>query len=166
MERALGDLEKLGRAERRVIGLPTILQPGDLESGQRALVDTLVRRSLETKPGARVVLEKTPSNSLCVDLISRVCPDARLLHIVRDPRDVMASLRDAARGWGADWAPASSAAAARMWLQHYDGARTAVACGDRYMELRYEDLRKDPEKLLSRVLDFLGLPDPPSAAGE
>lgn len=148
-----------GAVDSRVIGLPTILDEDDLVSGQVALVERLIERALAAKPGASLVLEKTPSNSLCVDVIDRVCPQARFLHIVRDPRDVMASLRDVAGRW-AYWGPQSTGDTARTWLNHYRGARQAAALGpSRYHELRYEELRSNPKGTLAEVLDFLGLPD-------
>jgi len=111
-----------------------------------------------------MVLEKTPSNSLCVDVIDRVCPRARFLHIVRDPRHVMASLRDASAGWGAEWAPSNAAAAAHEWLKHFEGARRAASFGpDRYLEVRYEHLRADPVDVISDILAFLRLPDSAAA---
>jgi hypothetical protein len=152
-----------GQLEDRVIGLPTILDEDDLVDSQRVLVDRLVRRVLAMKPEARVVLEKTPSNSLCVTTIDRLCPDAQFLHIVRDPRDVMASLRDVAASWGG-WAPDNAIDAAWMWRGHVNGARKAVAFGPRrYLEIRYEDLRADTAGVLATILSFLGLPDDPAS---
>ncbi|MEJ2889483.1 sulfotransferase family protein [Actinomycetospora aeridis] len=164
------DVERLEHAvatagdERRVIGLPTLLEERDLLDAQRLLVERFLARALATKPSAELVVEKTPAHSLCVDVVDRVCPAARFVHIVRDPRDVMASLRDAAAGWGRGWAPADPVAAARLWRRHVEGARQAAALGpDRYHQLRYEDLRADPVGTLAHVRTFLGLPDDPRA---
>jgi LPS sulfotransferase NodH len=162
LDNVLGQLSTRGRAENRVVGLPTILRAEDLVVSQRLLIERLLSRAVAAKPSASLVLEKTPSNSLCVDLINELCPQVLFLHIVRDPRDVMASLRDAADSWGKRWAPSNPAGTARLWLSHYEGARRAAAFTGRYLEVRYEDLRAAPTTVLHQVLDFLCLPDSPA----
>jgi hypothetical protein len=158
--RALDGIGDGGQPEDRVIGLPTILDKEDLLDSQRVLVERVVSRALATKPGASIVIEKTPSNSLCVDMIDRLCPTARFLHIIRDPRDVMASLRDISASWAGGWAPRSAVGAAKLWLCHVEGARRAAILGpERYLEIRYEDLRRDTAAVLTTIVDYLGLPD-------
>lgn len=160
LSRALDGLDDARRLEDRVIGLPTILDKEDLVDSQRVLVERVVSRALATKPSASIVIEKTPSNSLCVDMIDRLCPTARFLHIIRDPRDVMASLRDISASWAGGWAPRSAVGAAKLWLCHVEGARRAAILGpERYLEIRYEDLRRDTAAVLTTIVDYLGLPD-------
>jgi hypothetical protein len=102
-------------------------------------------RSLD--PAASVIVEKSPSHSHHVQLIAKYLPDAPFLHIVRDGRDVVASLQSASRGWGSYWAPGSLKNAAVMWKTNVLAARTAAGTG-RYAEVRYEDLRAgNPEPL-------------------
>lgn len=166
LERTLSNLSGTDAVDSRVIGLPTILDDDDLLSGQIVLVERLISRALAAKPEAQVVLEKTPSNSLCVELIDRVCPEAQFIHIVRDPREVMASLRDVTASW-ANWAPQSANDAARTWLNHFQCAREAAAFGpERYLEIRYDDLRSNPKDTLAEVLEFLGLHDDAGALVE
>jgi hypothetical protein len=45
------------------------------------------------KSSARVVVDKTPENAFRIEAIRRVFPEARFLHLVRDGRDVTASIR-------------------------------------------------------------------------
>lgn len=56
-----------------------------------------IRRKFETltdsSRGAARVLEKTCANSLRVEYVHRIFPEARFLHLVRDGRDVAASAR-------------------------------------------------------------------------
>ena len=69
----------------------------------------------------------------------------------------MASLLAAGRGWGRHWAPAHPVGAARMWRQHVEKGRALAGTDARYIEIRYEDLKNDPDNTLGGVLSWLGL---------
>jgi hypothetical protein len=117
----------------------------------------------EVPPGS-IFLEKTPAHALWVAEIAELLPGARFLHLIRDPRDVSASLLAVSRTWGSQWAPKTPAAAARLWVWHVKKARVAgKGVGpDRYAEVRYEDLRSGGAGVLTRVFDFLQLPVEPA----
>jgi hypothetical protein len=87
------------------------------------------------------------------DRLLRVWPEARLLHLVRDPRDVARSWIEF--GWsGNAWA------AAREWRELEQSWRAVAAKlpHEQVFELRFEDLVADPPNVLARVCAFLGLP--------
>lgn len=157
MEVAAEAYERSGEMPDRLIGLQTVLETEDLLAWCRALVGLVQQRAFEEKRGARVLLEKTPSNARRVHDIDLLFPRARFLHVVRDGRDVVASLLRASRSWGARWAPSDPSSAARLWRSHVRDAERAAAFGDRYLAVRYEDVRADPEAELGRILAFLGL---------
>lgn len=97
--------------------------------------------------------EKTPGYVKNMDSIAAVLPEARFIHLIRDGRDVALSRR--ARGMGADKPMARTA---NLWRRRIDGARAqARGLGDRYLELRYEDLVADPEPHLRRICEFIDL---------
>src|SRR5690606_7439082 len=50
------------------------------------------REMCEAQGGSRI-LEKSPANTLRLGFVRQVFPDARLLHLVRDGRDVAVSVR-------------------------------------------------------------------------
>ena len=115
------------------------------------------------RPEATLLLEKTPDHARFLPEIAEVLPAARVVHVVRDGRDVAASLIGAYEaGWGRDWAPRNPAAAARMWARHVRPARVAGAGlpAGRYLEVRYEDLRADRDAVLAGVYRFVGLAEP------
>lgn len=95
-------------------------------------------------------VEKTPPNIRTIGPFLRRFPGARVIHIVRDPRDVMLSLAKKRRQkallpQATEWLAAVAAAAP------YRGHR------DLY-EIRYEDLCERPGSVLESVCVFLGLP--------
>jgi hypothetical protein len=161
-ERNLKTIES-GQADAgRLLGLATILDDVDVDIAARSLLESVIRRTVEAvadeRDDIRVVVEKTPSNAEHTDLIERISPATRYIHVIRDPREVAASLIAASSDWGGRWAPRTADSAARMWVEHLEGARQVSAHTDRYIEVRYEDMRKDLPGQLTRILEFLDLP--------
>ncbi|MFN0022584.1 MAG: sulfotransferase family protein [Parvularculaceae bacterium] len=116
---------------------------------------------LHAQSGKARIAEKTPANALYFVELHRLFPESRLIHVVRDPRDVVASLlgmdwRDAITG-----APlaitASVAGAALGWREHVLAARGARAFGAKVHDLRYEALIADPGTALASLFAFLGV---------
>ena len=82
----------------------------------------------------------------------RIWPDARFIHLVRDPRDVARS--SIQMGWAGN-----TAAAMDRWLTAeflWDRLRAELPA-DRWVELRFEELIRQPEATLDRVCRLLGL---------
>lgn len=57
----------------------------------RLIADSLFREELEKKPEAKVVGDKTPHYAFNLDEVHSIYPEARILHIIRDGRDVAVS---------------------------------------------------------------------------
>lgn len=93
--------------------------------------------------------EKTPQHAFAVKTLCEWFPGAFILHIVRDPRDVVASLLRMPFG------SPSVVTNARLWLRRTFAAREA-SDGEHYRELRYEDLIADPERGLAGLCKFIG----------
>jgi Sulfotransferase family len=124
-------------------------------------------RVLAGKPGATVVLDKSPGYSPYVAHIRRLVPQVKFIHVVRDGRDVAVSLRVAATGWARAWAPGSIASAASLWRSMVTAAREAEATGPSgYLEIRYEEMQADAAASLMRAFSFMGLPATPEDASE
>jgi hypothetical protein len=96
--------------------------------------------------------EKTPDNLHHFAEIHRAFPEARFLHVVRDPRDVVLS-------WRATWfAPSKDPAVlAAEWERRITIARAQMAQVPHAMEIRYEDLIENSELTLRDVCRFLDL---------
>lgn len=96
--------------------------------------------------------DKTPENIFHLDTIFATWPEARVIHILRDPRDTVLSMKTA---WGRSLVRGSV-----IWR---DGIREILRqnCGSnrhKIFELRYEGLTESPADELSRLSDWLGLP--------
>lgn len=98
--------------------------------------------------------EKTPGNIANVDRIWKAWPDAQVLHIVRDPRDVYASLVEAKKWLDPD-------EFADRWILTIGNGEKLVEelkpTDKQYLRLRYEDLILNVENTMREVLDFLDL---------
>jgi protein-tyrosine sulfotransferase len=107
--------------------------------------------------------EKTPRNVLYLDYIFEHFPDARFVHMIRDGRDTICSLRTHPRHKVVDgkivklntWHPIEPCL--ERWL---NDVRAGLAFrGDpRYTEIRYEALVAHPRETLAPLFDFLGEP--------
>jgi hypothetical protein len=113
--------------------------------------------------GARLLSEKTPLNALVFADLLELLPRCRAIHIVRDPRAVMASLLNVGARGRARQQPMPPPtleveAAVRLTKQ-------AVAAGlaaqqrfpQRVLTLTYEALVHDPQPAIRQVCAFLGL---------
>lgn len=127
---------------------------------------------------------KDPRNTFTLPVWKQVFPRLRAIHIVRHGVDVAASLarrhgealraatgeavppaltviRDHAlgilssrRGW-------TLAEALTMWEQYVEKARAeSAALGERALEIRYEELLTQPERVIPALASFCGVPAP------
>ena len=84
--------------------------------------------------------------------IDRLFPESQYVHIVRDPRAVVASIL--AKGW------LEFEDAIKAWQVFVSHARAFGAdVGERYHELSFEDLVVEGPKTVGSILRFLALPD-------
>jgi hypothetical protein len=96
--------------------------------------------------------DKTPTYCQHLQSLEHLLPEARFIHLVRDGRDVAVSLR---RRW---FSPGHDIAIqAQFWRSNVEAARLQGAGCRHYLELRYEDLLRNPEVILRRICSFLGL---------
>jgi hypothetical protein len=156
--RGLRDVRKAERGKRGA-GLFNYWSPPDLIAEFSNLWRRTMAPMLQTKPGATILSEKTPSHALFLPEIAEIVPGARFVHIIRDSRAVAASLLAAHETWGTDWAPRTTRHAAGWWHNHIESARRdgATLGPSRYCEVFYEDLHADPARHFRPVVQFLDL---------
>lgn len=136
----------------------TIHAIGQVENAEE-LLDRFMSE-FARKSGKPRWAEKTTGNVRYMDRILRHWPDARILHIIRDPKDVFASFKRSERYGG----PADYGA---LWCDFFADTERFKAdpnIGPALMTLRYEQLVHAPETTMRKVLEFVGEAWNPSVA--
>lgn len=139
--------------------------------------DCLRRRfeRFRQRAGATIFLSKRTANNRRIGALAQIFPAARYLHLVRDGREVTQSLADVEwwdghpLWWDGRKPPELESAGmprlqvcARNWVRELQEIRHALAAVDarRQLELRFEELLRDPVTHLERLTGFLGLDFP------
>ncbi len=152
---------------------------------RRAMIERAMEALWRPGERVRVLGDRTPYHTcVCAREIAGLFPDAVFVHVLRDGRDcaVSAAFKHLAQGkseglFGGAAAHARRRAEfvdrerdsggrlmtdafvtwqARRWRESVEGARGAQGLfGERFVELRYEDLVVDPAPGLERVFDAL-----------
>lgn len=115
--------------------------------------------------GKTISGEKTPDYCRQIPTLSKLFPDSRFIHIVRDGRDTALSTLDWANEnkgpgkwklWQSD--PVGTCALWWRWQVRKGCLEGGELPSDRYCEIRYEDLVDDPDTKLKELAGFLGIP--------
>jgi protein-tyrosine sulfotransferase len=131
-------------------------------ASQGAFIDAFAARARASSGKARWV-EKTPMNIQHLDWIVARFPDVSVVHLIRDGRDVVCSMREhpdwrwVDGRWQKVLVPRPLETYARRWVA--DTAAGMRWRGDpRYVEVRYEDLVAEPVGELRRICQAIGEP--------
>jgi hypothetical protein len=112
--------------------------------------------------GPKVVVEQTPEHLALAPFIASVFPEARFLHLVRDPRAVYVSMREAVASWAdAGSFPTSPIQAAAAWKRSVRLGGELAGRTRNYYLVRYEMLHAEGPAELGRMLAWLELPTDP-----
>jgi hypothetical protein len=141
------------------IGRAAVHQTGSVDDRHRFLVtavlDGFVARQARTDP---VLVEKTPFHIKYAADLLRWYPESKVVEVVRDGRDVCASMRRLPPD--ITFAPPSLELQLRMWVRAIERGIALEELPDassRVIRVHYERLRADPKHELTRLFAFLGL---------
>jgi protein-tyrosine sulfotransferase len=130
-------------------------------TSQAAFIDVFASRVVAAADKHRWA-EKTPQNIRHLRWISEHFPGASLVHIIRDGRDVICSMRQhpdwrwVEGGWQKVLVPRPLTWYAQRWLDD-TAAGTAWRGDARYVEVRYEDLAIEPVATLRGLCEAIGV---------
>ena len=141
------------------------LSPRELAHWDRLYL-SILRKATWASGGRRLVL-KSPSNTVKIPHLLRLFPEARFIHIVRNPYTIYPSLMNyyakvsATCAIGEIPSPEQSRLDIEdfyVWMAHKYLEDRSLIPADRLVEVRYEDLSREPLPQLERIYAHLGLP--------
>jgi len=109
--------------------------------------------SLLNKQNKEVFVEDNTWNILFAKELSEILPEAKLIHIKRDPKDVVASMI------GQRWCPSNFNQALLFFksiISKWERTKNELP-SDYYIEINLEDIVKDKVPQLKKICHFLGL---------
>lgn len=129
-----------------------------------SLFDGLAARN----PGVRYISEKTPANIAAAADLLRLFPDAVYVNVVRDGRDVVLSHQKVlkrfkqqhgkkGRRW---WHEYSVSDVSRRWnadISRYEEIAKTESIANRVVNIKYEEVVAEPEKIVGDLFGRLGL---------
>ncbi len=126
-------------AEDHVMGLHRLMDEAAYFGLLREFAASVLAKVAEDKPGARFILEKTPAHVAFAQDILALFPDAFFIHLIRDPRAVVASLLAASRGWASDISGIGVAEACEIWVRSVQNGQRIASLTGGYAEVQYEE---------------------------
>jgi hypothetical protein len=152
LQAALDIDEDFGRVD---IAADDLLKP---ESGRGLDLSRVFRRMLRLtaqRAGKSRVGDKDPRSLDHLAAWKREFPNARVVHVIRDPRDVLLSRTKAAWSAGRPWW--AHVMICKEQLRRGRALGRSVF-GEAYLEVRYEHLIADADAVLRRICEHVDLP--------
>lgn len=154
-----GQIETGRPQDRGGVGLPCYFTETEFNLAVKDFLVRLLAPMVGNLGPGEYFLEKTPLHALLIPEILQFLPRAKFIHLLRDGRDVAASLLAASRSWGRAWAPSDPLKAARLWKSYVEAVERATPTipPGQYHEVRYERLRAAPLQVLAQLAQFIGV---------
>lgn len=138
-------------------GLTILLSEEEFRSLLRDASAVVFNKIAQSKPSATIVLEKTPDHVRCWREILYLWPDAHFIHIIRDPRSVVASMRVASKSWASQWFSSRISKNCERWISDVSAGRQICSATRNYQEVTFEELLSDGPEVLMGLFKGLGL---------
>lgn len=155
-----GELEVLPR----LVTAEAELTKGPFDAAALGRIRQVYLAALEAGAGdAQFVVDKMPANFRLIGLIRKALPEARILHMQRDPVAVCWSIYKTMftnLAIGYDTSLADTVGYYDLYLDMM--AKWRVAYPEGFLDVDYEALTRDPEPAIRQMLDYCGLPFDPA----
>ena len=97
-------------------------------------------------------VDKSPGYAMIPNFLDSLFPDCQIVHVIRDPRDVLDS-------WRRRWGFRRAVRGVQSWAHHVRRARKfGAAHPDRYFEIRYEEMVRSPEPVIRELIEWMDEP--------
>jgi hypothetical protein len=147
----------------------SVVEQLPLQGATPSALFAAVARRLAADAGKTWACEQTPRNIFYAERLLELYENAYIVHIVRDPRAVLASQKNRwkLRKLGADHLPVSEMLRNRVNYHPYTMSRLWAKANEEALRLRdrprvrvvrFEDLAAEPEAESRKLCEFLGLP--------
>lgn len=124
----------------------------------RSLFDIILRLRMEER-GKRRYGEKTPSHFTRLPIVLAWYPQAKLVYLHRDPRDVYASFKRSRDYFKLGWLDRTLLGRSLYWSYYEEAAQEASRrLPAQVFEVGFEALIRDPPAMLRALCEFLGEP--------
>jgi hypothetical protein len=154
------ELEEAREGAGRIHGISSFVSEADVIGQIRQFAEMVFSTLEGQKDTARITLVNQPGDPMSLPLIAKCFPKVKLIHSVRDGRDVALSLfLGYERFRVPDWVTAVS-----WWRDRTALGLQARTLGAGYIEVKYGDLHRDTPSELLRLFDFLGVHSTPEQA--
>jgi LPS sulfotransferase NodH len=117
----------------------------------------IIMEEMCRKQGVQRWAETTPEHLLYIRRIKQTIPNALIVHVIRDGRDVALSWERLSQIRSFPWDRNRAAMAAGIywdWIVN-KGRQAGRAIGGDYMEVHYEDLVRQPAEVLKNLAPFI-----------
>jgi hypothetical protein len=124
-----------------------------------------ILNSYAAAKGKKRWLEKTPNHITEIPLLTKLFPQSKYIHIIRDGRDVACSSFKERENWGKDLSNRGERVSNTLlnalqrwcaWIRQFEKWQEEYELDT--CQIRYEDLVRDPRAVLGKVLDFIEEP--------
>jgi hypothetical protein len=128
-----------------------------IQRNDYASIISCLNRSFAASEGKIIWGDKTPGYVLSLATIKKIFPNARVIHMIRDGRDVVESLL---KNWKVGPQTNDFKKTVEYWKKHVTvGIKEGpLYFGENYIEVRYEELVSEPNRVLNEICDFLMIP--------
>ncbi|EKU97437.1 sulfotransferase domain protein [Leptolyngbya sp. PCC 7375] len=145
---AIADIPEFAEME---LDLSTFQDAAQKLDRSYAVLFNLLLDQFRQDRNTQIVGEKTPNHLLYMQILQTFFPNARFIHIVRDPRAVVNSWKTV------PWSTGSIAGDAEVWRRYMATARQSPPDNGAIFTLYYEQLISTSEDCLKKLCNFLEL---------
>ncbi|MGB3535684.1 MAG: sulfotransferase [Microcoleaceae cyanobacterium] len=112
---------------------------------------------LAAEQGKSIVLEKTPQHIFYLKEITTYCPQSKVIHLIRNGVDVVASLYEATHRYPQYWDGVWELDQCIDWWNRAVDISQQYAHDPNHLLVIYEQLLENPERVLQKICQFIQL---------